>query len=332
MEYLAQYGLFFAKTLTIVLALVFLLLAVIVISRKKSHEGQLTIKHLNEHFEELGHTLKESVLSKAEWGHEKKAHKKRIKAALASKESKKRIFVLNFSGDMRALAVNRLREEVTALLLIATPEDEVLVKIDSPGGVVNGYGLAASQLLRIREHNIPLIATIDKVAASGGYMMACVASQILAAPFAIIGSIGVVAQLPNFNRLLKKHNIDFEQITAGEYKRTLTMFGENSSKARAKVQEEVDETHDLFKHFVHQHRPQVDISAVATGEYWLGTRALHLRLVDSLTTSDEYLLQQYPAKDIYEIAFLQKQKLMDKVYSSAQSGWARLMGTAGRSY
>ncbi|MFI4954834.1 MAG: protease SohB [Gammaproteobacteria bacterium] len=325
MEYFAQYGLFFAKTLTLVLAFAVVFILIVVISRKRTHEGQLSIKHLNEHYDELSHSIKENILSKTEWQAAKKAEKKHKKAARANKESKKRIFVLKFNGDLQANAVNRLREEVTALLLVATPQDEVLVKIDSPGGVVSGYGLAASQLLRIREHNIPLIAAIDKVAASGGYMMACVASEIIAAPFAIIGSIGVVAQLPNFHRLLKKHNIDFEQITAGEYKRTLTMFGENTSKARAKVQEEVDETHDIFKHFVHQHRPQVDISAVATGEYWLASRALHLRLVDSLTTSDEYLLREYASKDIYDVSFIQKPKLMEKLQGGIENSLSRLM-------
>lgn len=319
MEYLAQYGLFLAKTITLVLAFAAILILIVLASRKRNPEGQLTIKHLNKHFDDLAHSIKENILSKTEWQTAKKAEKKHKKESQTNKETKSRIFVLNFDGDIHAHRVAQLREEITAILLVATPKDQVLVKINSPGGAVNGYGLAASQLLRIREHNIPLIAAIDKVAASGGYMMACVASEIIAAPFAIIGSIGVVAQLPNFHRFLKKHNIDFEQITAGEFKRTLTLFGENTSKGRAKAQEEVNETHAIFKHFVHQHRPQVDINAVATGEYWLGTRALHFRLIDMLITSDEYLLKESANKEIYSICFERKAKLIEKIQGGISS-------------
>ncbi len=317
MDYFAQYGLFFAKTLTIVLSVVFIFIVALLLTRRRTSEGQISIKHINERYDELTEALKEAVLPKAEWQQLKKTLKKHKKTAINTK--KKRIYVLNFIGDIQAHAVNRLREEITAVLLIATPEDEVLVKIDSPGGAVSGYGLAASQLLRVREHNIPLVASIDKVAASGGYMMACVASKIIAAPFSIVGSIGVIAQLPNFHRLLKKHNIDFEQISGGEYKRTLTMFGDNTAKARAKVQEEVDETHELFKLFVHEHRPEVDIKAVATGEYWLGSRALEMKLVDGLTTSDEYLLQQYEMRDIYEVTYMQKQKVIEKIQDNLKT-------------
>lgn len=200
------------------------------------------------------------------------------------------IFVLDFDGDIRASAVTSLRQEISAILTLARSEDEVVVRLESGGGVVHGYGLAASQLQRIRAHNIPLTVAVDKVAASGGYMMACVADKIIAAPFAIIGSIGVLAQLPNLHRLLKKHEIDFEQLYAGEYKRTLTMFGENTDKAREKMQQELQETHDLFKAHVKDQRPQLNIGKVATGEHWFGSRALELGLVDHLQTSDDYLM------------------------------------------
>ncbi len=207
---------------------------------------------------------------------EAKAAKKASKRGQGSSdgpEQRKRLYVLNFDGDIRASATDNLREEITAVLNQSTEGDEVLVKVESPGGLVHGYGLAASQLRRIRDAEVPLTIAVDKVAASGGYMMACVADRIIAAPFAVLGSIGVLAQVPNFHRLLKKHDIDFELFTAGEYKRTVTMFGENTEKGREKFTEDLEETHDLFKDFVSENRPQLDIARVATGEVWYGTRS-----------------------------------------------------------
>ena len=206
-----------------------------------------------------------------------------------------------------------LREEITTILTVAKPEDEVLACIESPGGMVHNYGLAASQLARLRGKEIPLTVAVDKVAASGGYMMACVANKIIAAPFAVIGSIGVVAQLPNFNRLLKKHDIDYEQITAGEYKRTLTMFGENDDKARAKFKEEIDETHQLFKDFVKSNRAVLNIDEVATGEHWYGAQAIEKKLVDELQTSDDYLLENSHEKDIYQVQYVGKTTMSEKL-------------------
>ena len=112
---------------------------------------------------------------------------------------------------------------------------------------------------------IGMNATFDKVAASGGYMMACIGDRILSAPFAVLGSIGVVAQIPNLHRLLKKHDVDYEVLTAGEYKRTLTVFGENTDKGRQKFQEDLELTHVLFKDFVSRYRPQLDIDQVLGG-------------------------------------------------------------------
>ena len=165
---------------------------------------------------------------------------------------------------MRASTVSSLAEEITALLNIATPNDEVLLRLESAGGVVHGYGLAAAQLMRIRAQHIPLVVAIDKIAASGGYLMACVADKILAAPFAIIGSIGVVVQLPNFHRLLKDKHIDFELHTAGEFKRTITLFVENTKEGKEKLQHEIEDIHGLFKNLIHDYRQQIDIDKVAT--------------------------------------------------------------------
>ncbi len=319
-DYLLQYGLFLAKTTTLVAAILFVLAMVANLRRhmKEHMDEQLEVKHLNRRFENMASALKHELLTpeaiKTEQKQKKAEAKQQKKAAkLGKEEQKKRLFVLNFHGDIRAAAVDNLREEISAVLQVARPEDEILVRLESPGGMVHGYGLAASQLRRIRDAGIHLTASVDKVAASGGYMMACVADRVIAAPFAIIGSIGVVAQLPNFNRLLKQHNIDFEQHTAGEFKRTITMFGENTDGGREKFQEELEETHQLFKRFVKDNRPQVDIDRVATGEHWYGSQAIELQLVDELKTSDDYLLAASKDCDLYGIHYKTHKSLQQKV-------------------
>jgi serine protease SohB len=228
---------------------------------------------------------------------------------------KKNIFVLNFDGDIKASAVTALREEITAILNVAGKQDEVLVRIESSGGMVHAYGLAAAQLARIRQQDIPLIVTVDKVAASGGYLMACIADKILAAPFAIIGSIGVIVQLPNFHRLLKEKNVDFEQITAGNFKRTLTLFGENTEAGREKCHHEIEEIHGLFKNLIHDNRPGVDIDKVATGEHWLAKQAIEFKLVDELRTSDDYLLEQSKTANLFEVNYHIKKSISEKLFS-----------------
>jgi len=234
------------------------------------------------------------------------------------------LFVLNFDGDVRASEVETLREEITAMLSVAEPQDEVLLRLDNSGGMVHEHGLAASQLQRIKEARLNFTVSIDRVAASGGYMMACVADKVVAAPFAIIGSIGVLAQLPNFNRLLDKAGIDFEQHTAGEFKRTVTMFGKNGEKEREKLKTELQETHDLFRDFVAEHRPKLDVEKVSTGEHWYGKQALELNLVDELKTSDEYLVDSLELYDIFELKMEVKQSLQDKFLGGLFSSIGRL--------
>lgn len=224
----------------------------------------------------------------------------------ADEPKSKTLYVLEFDGDVHAEEVKNLREEVSALLHIAKPEDEVLLKLTSPGGAVNSYGLAASQLVRIRDKGLKLTVSVDEVAASGGYLMACVANHIVAAPFAIVGSIGVVAAMPNFHKVLKKYNVDYEQFTAGEYKRTVTMFGENTDEAKEKFTEELVEIHKVFKSFVQQYRPELDIEAIATGEYWLAVKGLELKLVDELKTSDAYILDAIDDYNVYSIKYVEK--------------------------
>ena len=233
--------------------------------------------------------------------------------------------MLNFDGDIRANATDNLREEVSVVLGQAREGDEVLVRVESPGGLVHGYGLAASQLQRFRDAKVPLTVAVDKVAASGGYMMACVADRILAAPFAVLGSIGVLAQLPNFHRLLQKHDIDFELLTAGEYKRTLTMFGENTDKGREKFVEELEETHTLFKDFVGTNRPSLDIAKVATGEVWYGSRALEEGLVDELCTSDDFVQKRLQDWDVLELRFVHKKNWQEKLGLAAEGAIERTL-------
>jgi serine protease SohB len=223
------------------------------------------------------------------------------------------VFVLEFQGDVRATAVESLREEITAILSVAKPGDEVVVRLESGGGLVTAYGLAASQLERIKAHGLRLTICVDKIAASGGYMMACVAHRVLAAPFAVLGSIGVIAQVPNFNRVLKKNDIDYREITAGEFKRTISIFGEITETGMEKFRSQIEDTHGLFKAYVSTHRPQLDLAKVATGEYWYGTQARDLGLVDELMTSDEYLHRQYDVADVYSVKYHPKRRLMDKL-------------------
>jgi serine protease SohB len=231
------------------------------------------------------------------------------------------VFVIDFHGDLHASAVEHLRHEVTAVLSDASPDDEVVVKIDSGGGMVHTYGLAASQLARVKEHGVKLTASIDKVAASGGYLMASVADRVLAAPFAIVGSIGVIAQIPNVHRLLKKHDVDVEVLTAGEYKRTLTVFGENTEDGRAKFEEELNDVHALFQEFVAENRPQVALPEVATGESWYGTRAIERKLVDELITSDAYLCTACEEADVFEVRWVEDKKPIERLLSHLTRAW-----------
>ena len=314
MEFLAEYMGFLAKTVTLVVAIVVVLVSIALLRGKgRRHVGQLQVDKLNDFYKELHQRLEQSVLDKDQL---KAAHKAEAKAAKLEKKAgshKPRVYVLDFDGDIKASATDRLRHEITALLSMATAQDEVVLRLESGGGMVHSYGLASSQLARIRQAGVPLTVCIDKVAASGGYMMACIGEKIISAPFAILGSIGVVAQLPNVHRLLKKHDIDFEVLTAGEYKRTLTVFGENTEKGREKFQEDLETTHELFKNFVARYRPQLAIEQIATGEVWLGLSALEKQLVDELKTSDEYLAERAKQADLYHLHYAEKKSLQERV-------------------
>ena len=320
-EFLTEYGMFLAKlgTVFFVVLIIIAVIAFFYMRAKSATEGHLEVKNINQKYHNMELILKSTIQSKKQFKKTMKDLKARFKDSEKKKgdaEIKPRIFVLDFDGDIRASEVASLREEITAILTVAEKGDEVLIKLESGGGTVHGYGLAASQLKRIRDKGLKLTVSVDKVAASGGYMMACVANHIIAAPFAVIGSIGVLAQLPNFHRFLKKHNIDFEQISAGKYKRTLSLFGENTDEERKKLKEELEEAHELFKQFVKENREIVDIEKIATGEHWYGKKALELKLVDELRTSDDFLSEAVDKADIYELEYVRKKPLMEKMFSS----------------
>jgi len=332
LEYIFEYGLFLAQAITFVAAFLIVVAGVIALGqrqRSEHHEGHIEVRDLNEKYRDIGRHIQQIVvepeLLKASKKAEKKAEKVRVKAQKKKRgkeaddaERRNRLYVLDFDGDLRASATDNLREEISAVLPQVQPGDELLLRVESPGGLVHGYGLAASQLQRIRDAGVPLTIAVDKVAASGGYMMACVANRIIAAPFAVIGSIGVLAQLPNFHRLLKKNDIDFELFTAGEYKRTVTMFGENTDKGREKFSEELEETHGLFKEFVSANRPALDIARVATGEIWYGRKALEVGLVDELQTSDAFVQGRLADWDVFEVKFVHKKNWQEKLGLAAE--------------
>jgi serine protease SohB len=326
-EFLSEYASFLAKTVTLVIAILVVLASFAALRSKgrRKAAGQLQVSKLNDFYKGLRERLEQTLLDKDQLKALRKSQAKSEKKQKKASEAKPRVFVLDFDGDIKASATESLRHEITALLTLATPKDEVVLRLESGGGMVHSYGLASSQLARIRDAGVPLTVCIDKVAASGGYMMACIGEKIISAPFAILGSIGVVAQLPNVNRLLKKHDIDFEVLTAGEYKRTLTVFGENTEKGREKFQEDLDITHQLFKNFVSRYRPQLAIDEVATGEIWLGVAALDKQLVDELKTSDEYLAERAKKSELYHLHYAERKSLQERIGMAASSSVDRVL-------
>jgi len=328
LEFLTEYGLFLAKIVTFVVAALVVISVVMSAAQKDrgdhEGEGELKIRKLNEKYEKLRETIQSRLMSDQQRKLFQKARKKEQKAEKKAAKAKKdtdeqedsrgRVYVLDFDGDIKASDTDPLRRAITAVLSIADPEkDEVVIRLESGGGLVHSYGLAAAQLDRIRSKGVRLTACVDKVAASGGYMMACVADRIVASPFAILGSIGVVAQLPNFHRFLKKNDVDFEVLTAGEHKRTMTIFGENTDKGRQKFLEDLEDTHGLFKEYVSERRPDLDIAAVANGDIWFGKRALEVKLIDEIKTSDEYLIEACDRADVVSVVYQRKRSLPEKL-------------------
>jgi serine protease SohB len=318
----SQYALFLAETATLVLAAVVLVAGLVALSRRRGKDaGQIQVTDVNRQFEAAGDRIEAARLPR-------KAHKllqkqRKVERKARQKETKAEpcTYLLDFKGDIRASAFAALREEISAILQVAKPGDAVLVRLESGGGVVNRYGLAAGQLLRLRDAKLPLTVMVDTVAASGGYLMAAVADRIVASPFALIGSIGVIAQIPNFHRWLQARNIDWEQFTAGKFKRTVSLFGENTETGRAKLREELEDIHAQFREFVQGRRAQLDMEKVATGEAWLGSKALELGLVDELATSDEIIRNACQRGRVLHVSFHRKLSLPERLRVSAQSAW-----------
>ncbi|HKJ95761.1 MAG TPA: protease SohB [Gammaproteobacteria bacterium] len=334
MAFIHEYGLFFAKTVTLLLAFAALLLLLLGAGRSRGgrREAHLELRRLNDRYRDMVRRI-DHGLAKGRRANRALNRQERRDRKLEARSGARlpRLYVLDFHGDMRASAVDSLREEISAVLAAARRDDEVLVRLESPGGLVHSYGLAASQLARLRERGIRLTVSVDRVAASGGYLMASVADYIVAAPFAIVGSIGVVAQLPNLNRFLKKHDVDFEMHTAGEYKRTLTLFGENTDEGRAKFRDTLEETHEHFKAHLARYRPALDVAAVATGEYWLGERARELGLVDDIGTSDDFLLERRDRMDLVSLTWRRREGIARRVSLVLESTLAAISrGAAGR--
>jgi len=358
LEFIYDFGLFLLKSVTIVAAILIVIGGIVNTSQRnkanktKGHaQGEIKLTNLSERYKDMVQDMQQSLLTRFEAKAlnkaEKKAEKLKIKEdknkakelqktksdkvvdaeqlAEKTEDSHKRLFVIDFDGDIKASAVDSLREEISAIIAIAGKQDEVLLRLESPGGMVHGYGLAASQLKRLRDKDITLTIAVDKVAASGGYMMACVANKIVAAPFAIIGSIGVIAQLPNFHKLLQKMDVDYEQHTAGEYKRTLTVFGENTDKDREKFREELEETHQLFKSFITDNRPQLDVDTVATGEHWYGTQAMDKGLIDEISTSDDLIIQSVKDCEVFEVSFEIPKTLGERIGINAEAAFNRFV-------
>ena len=329
-EFLADYGLFLLKAATLVVAIV-VVIGTAAAASKKGTGDELIVEHLNKKYRKIADALRKVVLPKEALKKHLKDEKQKDKDS-AKDDTRPRTFVIDFKGDLKASAVPSLREEISAVLEVARDGDEVVVVLDNHGGVVHEQGLAASQLVRIRERGVPLTVCVDKVAASGGYLMACVADRIVAAPFAILGSIGVLAQIPNFNRLLDEKGVDFEQITAGEYKRTVTMFGKNTDEDRAKLKEELEDVHRLFKDAVTKYRPSLDIDKVATGEHWYGTRALELGLADEIITSDELLAAKVADRELFKVTWKIRQPLQKRLMHSVDGALERVAASRWREH
>ncbi|MEC8064044.1 MAG: protease SohB [Pseudomonadota bacterium] len=331
-DVVTAFSIFLLKIVTVVLAIVFLAWILSKISKKGSNDT-ISLEYLNstyrktkhqflEAFAESGDGLAKEALKKCQ-----EVEKKIEKTRKQNKTETKRYFVLEFKGDLQASKVKQLREEITAVLNVANIDDEIILQLESPGGAVADYGLAATQLARIREKGIQLTVCVDKVAASGGYLMACLANKLIAAPFAYIGSIGVVMQLPNFHNLLKKCAVDIVEITAGQHKRPLSMLGENTLEGKSHMQDKMQAIHEQFKDHVAKYRPSLALDKVATGDYWTATYAKDLDLIDEIEASDSYIQRAIRDGDVYAVKTAQKPSLKEMLLGKMQSVFYKLLYT-----
>ena len=318
-DLLVAYGFFLLKVITVLLVI---LIPILMISsstkhRKETDKGRIIVKNLSDKLEEIGVTLKSAEMDpKAYKSFLKERNKKKKKENKG--KPKEIVYVLDFKGDIQASAVGKLKQEINAIIASQVKCKEVVVKVESGGGSAYAYGLCAAELKRLVDNKIKLTVCIDKIAASGGYLMSCVATKIVAAPWAIVGSIGVIAQLPNFHRLLKKLDIDIEMHTAGKFKRTLTTLGENTKQGREKFISELEDLHVVFKDFVKENRSKIQVAKVATGEVWQGDKAKKLGLIDEIGTSDDYLLKLASKFKLLEIQYFEKKPFTARIGSAAE--------------
>jgi len=351
-EFIEQYWSFYSAGVAIFLFAGFALVLKLIFFKRKRRkkEPHLTFKHWNHRFEnDFEHLEREmhaasflpkdaaKLLKKARKKEEKNEKQKdkeksiktvttireKLQSGLKTedvlKEHSNCVYVLTFIGSVMATEVEQLREQISFLLQVAQPADEIVVRLTSPGGAVSQYGLASSQLERLKQAGLRCVVCVDTVAASGGYMMASVADKIIAAPFAIIGSIGVVAGIPNFHRVLQKHEVDYHLFTAGKYKRTVTPFSEVTDEGKQKLQDDLTAIHEAFKQLIKAGRPDVDIEEIATGEYWLATQAKEKGLVDEIMTSDDYLCSKLDECEIIEIKTEIEQNRLEKFLEGGTS-------------
>lgn len=344
-DWLADFGMFMAQLLLLV-AIIGLIVALL--ARARGGAAERTRLRIDELNATRDHRRRRLTLAASEPGVRKqllkrfrrddkakaKEEKAKAKEEKVKQENGKQeqddarqpvAWLIDFHGDMRASGTGRLAEEVSALIEAAGQGDEVIVRLESAGGLVHAYGLAAAELDRLRDAGLTTTVCIDKVAASGGYLMACGADQLRAAPLAVLGSIGVVAQVPNVHRLLKRHDIDVEVLTAGRYKRTLTVLGENSDEGREKFIEDLEGVHELFKRHVSERRPALDIEAVATGETWYGREALEKGLIDALGTSEAYLAERMRECRVLHLRLEPKRSFSEKMGSAVALGVERAL-------
>lgn len=311
MDYLYDISLFFLKSLIIVVGLLVVILIPMIQSqkRKAGKKKKLELENLKNRFKPYIQEFHQAHMNKKKYKNYLKQLKK--KEPIESEKEKPNSFLISFTGDKMATQVESLRDEVSLILNIAKPEDEVILLLESPGGAVASYGLAASQLVRLRDR-LKLTICVDTVAASGGYLMASTGHQIISAPFALVGSIGVLFQTPNIHEFLKKRDISFEEITAGKYKRTITPFGKITEEKKQKLQEQIDLVYFQFKNFLKKYRENLDFEKVATGEVWLGAEALKLHLVDKIQCSDDYIMEALKTRNVYKIKLKEEKKLWEK--------------------
>lgn len=299
----SDYFLFLLKSITVVMAIV-IIAGTIIRATKEGHEpsqGKLSITRLNKALEAIRLRMQQETLGKKALKKEVKALKEQHKKEDKSNDDKPNAYTIRFKGDIQASQVDALRQEVTAILTTAKAGEEVVISIESPGGAVPGYGLAASQILRLKEADLKVTACVDQVAASGGYMMACVADRILAAPFSIVGSIGVLSQVPNIHRFLKRFDVDVDVLTAGKHKAPMTLMGENTEEGKQKHVQDLNAIHTRFKELVKLHREELNIDDVSEGDFWLAEDALKLNLVDEISTSDAYIMSLCAQANVYRV-------------------------------